>query len=67
MGDSIWSILEARACAKRPKPHTNIDALKQSLQQGWDRLLEELQRIALNFWNNLMLCIEAEGAQFKAN
>ena len=51
MDNSIWSILEARSFAK---PHKNLEALKQSLQRGLDRLsTEELRGEALNFLKRL--------------
>ena len=61
----IWLILEARGCAKTQK---NLEALKQSLQRGWDLLLaEELRRLVLNFRKRLMLCITAVGGQLEVN
>ena len=42
----------------RAKNRKNLEALKQSLQQGWDRLsAEELRRTALNFRTRLTLCM----------
>ena len=62
---SIWSILEARVCAK---PHKNLVPLKQSLQRGWERLsLEELRSTALNCWKLLTVRIVADGDLFRAN
>ena len=62
---SIWSILEARICAK---PHKNLVPLKQSLQRGWERLsLEELRSKALNFRKLLTLRIVADGDLCGAN
>ena len=62
---SIWSILEAMACAK---PHKNVEALKQLLQWGWDRLsADELRRTALNFRKSLPLCVDEKGGKFEAN
>ncbi|XP_054720805.1 origin recognition complex subunit 1-like [Uloborus diversus] len=47
MDYSVWSILEAKVCAK---PHKNLEALKQSLRREWARLLpEDLWPIAENF------------------
>lgn len=64
MDYSIWSILEARACAKR---HKNVESLKQSLRREWDRLTpEELRRVAENFKTRLGLCIKAKGDHFEA-
>ena len=63
--NSIWLILETRACAK---PHKNLEALKQSLQQRWDRLsAEELWLTTLNFRKHFALYIEAEGGQCETN
>ena len=50
MDYSIWSILEGRACAK---PHKNLEALKQPLQRGWDRMSAAV-KCMLNYdvqWN----------------
>ena len=61
----IWSISEARACAK---PHKHFEVLEQSLQRRLDlSLAEALRRTSLNFWKPLTLCTEADGGQFEAN
>ncbi|KAL7737264.1 hypothetical protein ACLKA6_012888 [Drosophila palustris] len=63
MDYSVWSILEARACAK---PHKSLEALKQSLLLEWDRLSpEDLRPIANNFKLRLDLCIAAGGGHFE--
>jgi hypothetical protein len=54
MDYSIWSILEARDCAK---PHKSLESLKQSLLQEWDRMSAEVRRMAENFMRRLKLCI----------
>ncbi|KAM8701702.1 hypothetical protein ACLKA7_004873 [Drosophila subpalustris] len=56
MDYSVWSILEARTCAK---PHKSLEALKQSLLLEWDRLSpEDLRPIANNFkLRNLSVCL----------
>ena len=60
----LWSILEARACAK---PSKNLKALKQSLQRWWDWLSAvELRWTAMNFRKRLTLCVKADGGQFEA-
>lgn len=65
MDYSVWSILEARACAKR---HKSLESLKQSLRQEWDRLSpEDLRPIAENFKTRLGLCIAAQGGHFETN
>ncbi|XP_076056360.1 uncharacterized protein LOC143034310 [Oratosquilla oratoria] len=63
MAYSVWSILEARACAK---PHKSLESLKQSLRREWDRIMpEELRPIAENFKKRLRLCIAAKGGHFE--
>lgn len=63
MDYSIWSILEARVCAKR---HQNLESLKQTLRREWGRLSpEDLRPVAENFKTRLGLCIEAEGGHFE--
>jgi len=63
MDYSIWSILEARACAKS---HKSLELLKQSLQREWDRIsVEEVRRVAENFLARLKLCIGAKGGHFE--
>jgi inhibitor of nuclear factor kappa-B kinase subunit alpha len=63
MDYSVWSILEARACAK---PHKSLESLKQSLRREWDRLSpEDLRPIANNFKSRLDLCIAAKGGHFE--
>lgn len=63
MDYSVWSILEARACAK---PHTSIDSLKKSLKQAWNQIsTEELTAIVDNFPKRLKACIKAKGGHFE--
>jgi len=63
MDYSIWSILEARACAK---PHKSLEALKSSLRREWDRLSsEEVRAAAENFRKRLKLCRDAQGGHFE--
>jgi ''Paired box'' domain. len=63
MDYSVWSILEARACATR---HKSLESLKQSLRREWDRLSpEDLRPIAENFKSRLNLCIAAGGGHFE--
>ena len=65
MDYSVWSILEARACAK---PHKSTESLRRSLQREWDRLgVDELRPIAENFVTRLKLCIKARGGHFESN
>ena len=63
-GLQLLVILEARACAKSYK---NLEALKQSLQRGWDRLSAKELCTTFNFRERLTLCIEAEFGEFEAN
>lgn len=63
MDYSIWSVLEARVCAK---PHNSLESLKQTLRKEWDRMSEEeLRRVAENFPRRLKLCIKAKGGHFE--
>ena len=63
MDYSVWSILEARACAK---PHKSLEALRRSLTEQWDKItVEEVRTIAQNFTKRLKLCIKAEGSHFE--
>jgi len=63
MDYSVWSILEARACATR---HKSLKSLKQSLSREWDRLSpEDLRPIAQNFKSRLGFCIAAGGGHFE--
>lgn len=56
---SLWSILEARACAKS---HTNINALKLSLQKAWTEIPQETVRAAIEaFPKRLRAVIAAKG------
>lgn len=65
MDYSVWSILEARACAK---PHKSLQSLKQSLRREWNRLSpEDLRPIAQNFKSRLGLCIAAKGGHFETD
>lgn len=65
MDYSVWSILEAKACAK---PHKSLEALKRSLLREWDLLtVEELRKIAQNFIKRLRLCVAAKGSHFEIN
>uniref|UniRef100_A0A914E7L5 PH domain-containing protein n=1 Tax=Acrobeloides nanus TaxID=290746 RepID=A0A914E7L5_9BILA len=54
---SVWSILEAKACAK---PHKDIESLKRALIQTWDEITPEiLATIVDNFPKRLEQCIQA--------
>lgn len=65
MDYSIWSILEARACAKR---HSSVESLKASLRREWDRISpEEVRAAAENFRKRLKLCVNAKGGHFETN
>lgn len=60
---SIWSILEARTCAKR---HKSLESLKQSLLAEWNKItVEELRRVAENFVKRLKSCIKTGGGHFE--
>ena len=61
---SVWSILEARACAT---PHKNLGSLRQALLREWNKLsVQELRPIAENFFARLRLCIKAKGGHFES-
>ena len=63
MDYSVWSILEARACAKR---HATVEALKHSLLVEWEKIsVSELRAIAQNFTKRLRLCVSAKGGHFE--
>lgn len=65
MDYSIWSILEARACAK---PKKSLEALKQSLRREWTRMsAEEVRAAAENFQKRLVLCKNAQGGHFETD
>ena len=60
---SIWSILEAKACAK---PHKTIESLKRALIKAWNEItLEQLASIIDNFPKRLKACVEAKGGHFE--
>lgn len=61
---SVWSVLEAKACAK---PHNSLEELKRSLQAAWDELdVEMLRAIVDNFPKRLRACIRAKGGHFES-
>ena len=63
MDYSIWSILEARACAKH---HKSLESLKCSLLKEWGKISpKELRAITDNFFERLNLCIKAKGGHFE--
>lgn len=65
MDYSLWSILEARACAKR---HNSVEELKRSLTREWARISQdELRGAAKNFRTRLELCVAAQGGHFETN
>lgn len=62
---SVWSILEARACATR---HSSIESLKKKLLEECEKIsTEEVQRIVENLEKRLVLCIKAKGGYFEDN
>lgn len=65
MDYSLWSILEAKACAR---PHKSLEALKDSLRREWNQIsLEVLCGAVENFRKRLKLCIDAGGGHFETN
>jgi hypothetical protein len=60
---SVWSILEAKACAK---PHPTVASLKKSLKKAWNEIsVETLSKIVDNFPKRLKACVEAKGGHFE--
>ncbi len=56
---SVWSILEAKACAK---PHKSLESLKRSLIVAWDEISEDTLRIICKkFPERLRAVIKNEG------
>uniref|UniRef100_A0A7I5EEC4 DDE_3 domain-containing protein n=1 Tax=Haemonchus contortus TaxID=6289 RepID=A0A7I5EEC4_HAECO len=63
MNFSVWSTLEAKACAK---PHNNSDSLKKALQKAWDQLDASYLRATVDaFPRRLQACVDAEGDRFQ--
>ena len=63
MDYSVWSILEARACAK---PHKNLASLCNALTEEWNKIsVPELRAIVGNFTKRLRMCIKAKGGHFE--
>uniref|UniRef100_A0A914CEU3 Transposase n=1 Tax=Acrobeloides nanus TaxID=290746 RepID=A0A914CEU3_9BILA len=63
MDYSIWSILEAEACAK---PHQSIETLKKSLVAAWNKIPQDMiDRAVDDFPKRLKKCIDAEGGHFE--
>lgn len=63
MDYSVWSILEAKACAK---PHSTVESLKRALVKAWDEIsVETLAKIVDNFPKRLRACVAAEGGHFE--
>ena len=59
MDFSVWSILEADACASS---HGSVDALKCSLEKAWAKIPQEsLCNAAKSFRKRLELVIQAKG------
>jgi hypothetical protein len=60
---SIWSILEAKACAKSQKI---VESLKRALIKAWKEIpLETLRKVIDDFLKRLEACIEAQGGYFE--
>uniref|UniRef100_A0A914CCY0 Transposase n=1 Tax=Acrobeloides nanus TaxID=290746 RepID=A0A914CCY0_9BILA len=63
MDYSIWSILEAEACAK---PHQSIETLKKSLVAAWNKIPQDMiDRAVDDFPKRLKKCIDAEDGHFE--
>uniref|UniRef100_A0A914DH47 Tc1-like transposase DDE domain-containing protein n=1 Tax=Acrobeloides nanus TaxID=290746 RepID=A0A914DH47_9BILA len=59
----VWSILEAKACAK---PHKSVESLKRALIKAWDKIsMDTLAKIVDNFPKRLKACIEVQGGHFE--
>jgi transposase len=60
---SIWSILEAKACAK---PHASVASLKRALKKAWNEIsLETIAKTVDNFPKRLQTCITSGGGHFE--
>lgn len=60
---AIWSKLEAKVCAR---PHTSVEALKQSLVREWAKFPIESLRNSVDEWRpRLQQCINAKGGYFE--
>jgi len=60
---SVWSVLEAKASAKR---HNNPEQLKRSLMAAWEEIDEDYLRATIDdFPKRLKACIEAKGGHFE--
>lgn len=60
---AIWSNLEAKVCAK---PHTSVEALKNSLTMEWEKLSMKSVRTCIEEWRpRLQRCISARGGNFE--
>ncbi len=60
---SIWSLLEAKACAK---PHTSIESLKKALTKAWTEISPSvLEKVVDSFKKRVQQCIDAEGGHFE--
>lgn len=60
---SIWSILEAKACARS---HNSLAQLKASLLAAWDEIDEELLcRVVENWPKRLKACVKENGGYFE--
>ena len=63
MDYSIWSILQAKACAST---HTSVNALKASLCKAWDEIPQETIRAAIEgFRRRLQKVIAAGGGHIE--
>jgi len=60
---SIWSILEAQACATS---HKTVDNLKRALRREWAKIPPDILRAAADsFYHRLSSCIRAKGGHFE--
>uniref|UniRef100_A0A914DVF5 Homeodomain-like domain-containing protein n=1 Tax=Acrobeloides nanus TaxID=290746 RepID=A0A914DVF5_9BILA len=60
---SLWSLLEARACAK---PHKSLKALRKALKKAWNEIPMEDIRAAIDaIPKRLDACIAAQGGRFE--
>lgn len=60
---SVWSVLEAKACAR---PHSNVASLKRALLKAWDDIdVNYLRATVDSFPKRLRACIREKGGVFE--
>jgi hypothetical protein len=63
LGYFIWSILEAKDCAK---VHKSVESLKRALIKAWEEIpLETLRKFIDDFRKRLNTCIKVQERYFE--